>query len=279
MKRLFPFLRTTKGRYLAIGLVIFLAGWGFLRGCSHSKRGVSRPYTVAVDHSWYPLSIYGKEKNLLGFMMELFDAISEETDLRFSFRQVQTVSLLPSLDSQEYDSVISSLPQNATNQAKYQFSEPLYLLGPVILVKTSSPIESLNDLAGRFVGVQRGSSLNFDTPLPNITVLPYDNINSALGDLESNAIDAFIMGGLQAFVQIQGIYYGKIKIATLPLTREGFRLITLNTPSHKEFMEVFNQALLTLQESGKYDELISRWGFYNPISIKSPTHAEELVPQ
>lgn len=266
MSRLFSFLRTSKGRYVLFTLVAILAGWGWIRGCSHHSMFTQERYTVAIDKTWYPLALYGKEKNLYAFMDELLDAIGQESGLRFHVLEVGTTNLMQDLNQKNYDAVIAATPPVLMNRLKYRFSDSLYLVGPVLLVRTNSKIQSLDELTNRFVGIQRGSSLSFDTPFPDAKIVPYDSITTALAELEERKIDALIMDSMQAYVQIQGLYYtGKIKIVTAPLTQKGLRLITLDEARYNELFDAFDKALSSLKKNGVYEELLNRWGIFNPF--------------
>lgn len=265
MGRILQFFRSPMGRYLLIGLAIFVVGWGVLRGCSNNSSFAHPRYSIAVDRSWYPLALYGKETNLLAFTDDLLEAIAEESGLRFNLIEVGTPNLIPDLDNGTYDAIISSMAPTALNVARYQFSDPVYLIGPVLVARIGSDVKSLAELTNSYIGIPRGASLAFDIPFPKAKIIPYDNMTIALGDLEDNKIDALIMDSMQAYLQIQGIYSGKLKIVTKPLTTEGLRLVSLNNIRTKGLLDIFNKSLLALRENGQYEELLNQWGLFNPL--------------
>lgn len=265
MDSLKQFLRIRRVQYALLIFLAVILVWFFLRACSAVDEVTHPRYTVAVDRSWYPLALYGKETNLLAVMDELLDAISEESGIRFTLLEVRTPNLIRDLDSGIYNAMISPMPPTHLNMIRYRFSDPIFLLGPVLLVEEDSPIKSLAELNGRFVGIKRGISLNLDVPFPAANIVPYDNMTIALGDLEDNRIDALIMDSLQANVQIQGFYTGKIKVVTSPMTQEGIRLVSLNSPDYDDLFDVFNKTLEKLKENGKYDQILNRWGLFNPV--------------
>lgn len=277
MAQFLQYLRSGKGRYYFAVFVVIILGWGALRGCSHGSLLVMSRYTVAVDRSWYPLPLYGKEKNLLAFVDELLEEIGAESGIGFTLIETGTPNLLRDLDNGGYDAVVTSKPPTHVNMVKYHFSDPIYMMGPVIVVRTESTVKTLDDLASKFVGIRRGLPLAFDSPLPSANIIPYDNMTIGLADLEDNKIDALIMDSLLAYVQIQGIYVGKVKIVTAPLSQEGLRLMTLHDKRYDEFLTLFNKSLKTLQENGKYEELLSRWGLFNPV-IKNEHGAAAALP-
>lgn len=264
MNRLVLFFRSKNGRYVSLLLLIFIVGWGFLRGCVNKTTFMHPRYTIAVDRTWQSVSVFGKENNLLAFTDELLAAITEESGIRFNLLETRTPNLLPGLENGLYDAVISTMMPTLMNEQKYNFSEPFYLLGPVLVVRIDSDITSLKDLSGRYMGVQRGMSLNFDQLLPNTIITPFDNATAAFAALESNKIDAVIMDSLQAYVQIQGIYSRTVHIVSKPFNKEGLRLITLKNPKFDELFTIFDRSINDLIENGKYAELLNKWKLYNP---------------
>lgn len=259
MKPLLKFLQTKSGRYLSLMVVLFVLIFSFFHERSGGHRLKRTRYNVAVDRSWYPLPVYGKGQNLLGFTDELLDAIGKESEIGFNLITVEPLNLIEDLENGKVDAVISTMPVTYQSLLKYRFTETFYSVGSVLLVASSSPIKSLEELSGHFVGIRRGMSLSFDVPFPNANIVPYDNMSLAFTDLESKKIDGIITDALQAYVQTHGIYTGSVKIILPPLTQEGLRLVTLNKRRYAELIELFDKSLKTLKENGTYDEILERW--------------------
>ena len=270
MKQFLNFFRTRQGRYFFLGILVITLGWFFLRGCGPGALLIHPRYNIAVDRSWYPLALYGKENNMLAFTDELLEAISAESGIRFNLLEIRTPNLIRGLEGGLYQAMVSAMPPTHLNMLRYRFSDPIFLMGLVLLVPEKSTISSLDELNGHFVGIRRGVSLNLDVPFPAASIVPFDNMTLALADLEDGKIDALIMDSLQAYVQIQGFYTGKIKVVTSPLTQDGIRLVALNNPHYNELFETFNKSLLALKQNGKYDEILTHWGLFNP-TIKETT--------
>lgn len=229
-----------------------------LYSCSHRN---TRPYRVARDSTWYPLTLLGKERNLVAFSDELLLAIAKEEEIQFQLSFASSDSLFRGLDQGEYDGILSSLPPTITNQELYYFSEPFYLLGPVLIVQEKSHYSSLEQMEGRSIGIKSGSTLVFNVyKYPSLLLISYDNIVSALNDLDKNIIDGVILDLLPAYLYTTGIYAGRLKIVTPPLNDAGLRLITRRTPDSRELIQDFNSGLKTVQKNGTYDTLLKKWG-------------------
>ncbi|MFQ5730194.1 MAG: substrate-binding periplasmic protein, partial [Waddliaceae bacterium] len=165
------------------------------------------------------------------------------------------------LDIGSYDAVLSSLTPNVINRQWYAFSDPFYLVGPVLIVPEKSKAQSLEDMEGKIIGIESGALQVFNIPEPpNIVIIPYGTASQALENLDNNVIDGVILEALRAYIYIEGFYKGRLKIASLPLTDKGLRLITRNEPRSILLVSRFNEGLKAIREEGLYGELIEKWG-------------------
>lgn len=245
-------------------ILIILIFFGLFRSCSTSEKKGKSTYHIARDLNWAPLSLMGKERNMRAFSDELLFAIANKAHLRISLLAVNYGYLLEGLDAGKYDGILSVLTPNVVNQTHYLFSDPFYLLGPVLVVQENSPINSLDQMEGKIVGIKNGSSSVYNVEhFPSILILTYDNMILALEDLVNNKVDGVIMDAWPAHVNVQGNYKGKLKIVTPPFTKEGLRLVTLREPEYAHLVESFNEGLEELKKDGVYDELLKSWDLFN----------------
>ena len=106
-------------------------------------------------------------------------------------------------------------------------------------------------------------------------IIPYDTVSTALEKLNANVIDAVIMDVLRAYVFTEGFYAGRLKVATSPLTDKGLRLLGRDQPSSLLLISQFNEGLQELMESGRYHELIKKWGLTRTVLPKDELEKAE----
>ncbi|MBA3957235.1 MAG: amino acid ABC transporter substrate-binding protein [Parachlamydiaceae bacterium] len=218
-------------------------------------------YHVAHATGWYPLDLFGKESNLEGFTDDLLYAISRSQEIDILPLTINPNIIFENLNNRKYDGVLALLPTSSQNKRIYELSEPFYPLGPVLVVKSSTQIDSLKDMEGKIVGVRTGASLIFNLDqYPSVIIRSYDNMIHALNELDNNIIDGVVLNSFSASSYTTGIYAGRLKIVTAPLTDEGLRLVTLKNADGKEFVDYFNAGLKALKEDGTYDKLLKKWG-------------------
>lgn len=244
------------------GLLVAVAFiWLILRSFSGVYTPSVPTYYIARDSTWYPIDLRGKEKNMVGFANDLIQEIADMQGFKVQVFEVGRSGLYDGLETGRYEGVFSSLEPNPVNRKKYLFSEPFYRVGPVIVVSKDSDISSMEDLNGKILGIESGAMQVFNiAEPPEVVMIPYDSASSALDRLDQNIIDAVIMDVLRAYVFTEGFYFGRLKVATSPLTDRGLRLIARNQPSSHLLVSQFNEGLQNLKDNGRYEELLAKWG-------------------
>jgi polar amino acid transport system substrate-binding protein len=253
-------------RNIAMVLLALFVLLGVARACFFSvgKTKVSH-YLIARTINWSGFPLVGAEADLHAFAEEVVLAASQESNLRIQFVPADPNTLLEDVEDEKFDAIFTFLIPDSFNQYRYQFSDPLYLMGSVLVVRNElTHVNDLSGMDGKLVGVEANSPALLDLArYPSIIVLTYDNIHQALNDVAYDKIDGVIMDSWNAHVYAQGIYAGKIRVATHPFTNDGLRLLTMNDPEHKEFMKRFDDGLERIKASGKYHELLKKWELYN----------------
>lgn len=254
---------TWKAIFLVI--IILLIGLLGLRACSGGGMSTPTVYRIARDGTWGYLQLSEKGRNLLAFSNELLFAIAKQENMQLELFLVSPETLFQGLDRNQYDGVLSAfLPRGAENE-KYEKSKPVFLTGPVLIVQDSSPARSLQEMGGKVIGIQTGSSVVFNIEqYPEILLTSYDTPLQALSSLAKNEIDGAILGLIPAYIYTTGFYAGRLKVITRPLTDEGVRLISLRNPHGKKLVEFFNKGLAKVRADGTYDALLAKWGLFNP---------------
>lgn len=263
-------LLTVKPKYLWIGislLALILILWFFWKKKEETVRG--HQFLIAIDKSWAPLDLHGQEQYMQGFISELMAKIAKEEEIKIQLVTVASSQLFDNLSKGYYDGVISPLSPNVINEEKYLFSEPIYLVGPVLIVPLNSKATKISQLHN--VGVKTGFSGIFTlSGSPRTQILTYNDMNVALNDLALGKIDGLIMGSIDAYAYIQGYYTDKLKVVTSPLTNEGLRLVTLNKFFGKELEKLFDKGLIEAKKEGFYQNLLKKWELIDPEKAYLP---------
>jgi polar amino acid transport system substrate-binding protein len=235
----------------------------FLTGCE-STTEATRIWRIVRDPLWYPFELINKEQGMVGFTNDLMKAVGKETNTRIDLISLSTQNILAELDTGNFDGILWGFPPNYYETNRYDYSQPFYLVGPVLIVSSHALVHSLEELKGNSVGIMDDINLTFNIPnYSTINLKIYHQIIMALDALQSNQIDALIAHALPAYSHISALFCHRLKVVTPPLTNDGLRLILKKSNQSQQFIAQFNSSLQKLKENGEYQELLDKWGLVN----------------
>ncbi|MCD6286019.1 MAG: transporter substrate-binding domain-containing protein, partial [Anaerolineae bacterium] len=136
------------------GLILVLLALGALTGC---KAG-SETVVVATDATWPPMEYVDENKEIVGYDIDLMNAVAEAAGLEIEFKNVAWDGIFAGLAAGEYDAIISSVTITEERQEKYDFSEPYINAGQIVVVGADSDITGPDALSGSTVGAQIGTT-------------------------------------------------------------------------------------------------------------------------
>lgn len=264
-KKISSFTKTKRARWV-LGVVAILLLLLIIRSCS--GRGVleSHVFHIAKPVNWSPVQLSGKEDNLQAFINELISKVAQEEHIQADIITFRTGDLFKRLDDDEYDGILQTVLMEPFLKERYAVSDSIFLAGPVLVVPEGSSVTSLEQLKGRPIGISKDSPLSFRmaSQHPDMMLISYDNIITALNDADSHSIAGVILEAQLAYTYTQALFSGKLKVATAPLIDLGIRLIARKDSHGEHLIEHFNAGLAKIKEDGDYDSLLQRWELISP---------------
>jgi len=128
---------------------------------SSGGSGSAAPLKVGSDIAYAPVEFYKEgTKTADGIDVDLCGAIAKEMGRAgCSFQNVTFDGLIPALKAKRFDVIFSAMSDTAARQKEVDFVD-YFTVGTSIIVKKGNPekIESLDDLCGKTIGVQRGTT-------------------------------------------------------------------------------------------------------------------------
>ena len=215
------------------------------------------------DTSYAPFESYDANGKLVGFDVDLIDAINQVSGLNIEMKTYDFKGLIPALETATIDGAISAMTITDERKQKVNFTVPYYKSGLATAVKADNQdIKSFDDLDGKRIGVQTGTTGEIEAnKVPNAKVTSYDTIDGAFMDLTNGAIDAVVNDfPVTAYYIAQG--NDQVKMVGDLKTSEYYGIAI---PKQKpEVLEKVNAALKTLKENGKYAEIYKKWFSVDP---------------
>lgn len=134
-------------------------------GCASSKQENTwdkikekKEIVIGTEGTFAPFSYYDDNDNLVGYDVEVSEALAKELGVKVKFVEVKWDSLIAGLDSDKYDLVTNQVAITAERKKKYDFSIPhTYSYPAIITKKDNTEITKMRDIKGRKFS-QTGSS-------------------------------------------------------------------------------------------------------------------------
>lgn len=260
---------------LAVSLV--LAMTLAIAGCSCSSKSGStknddQTFVVGFDAEFPPYGFKDESGKYTGFDLDLAEAVANKLGQKVVYQPIDWDAKDAELNSGTVDCIWSGFTING-RENDYAWSDPYLDNKQVVVVKNDSNINTLADLAGKTVEVQKDSSaeaaLNegegakLRSTFNNlISVADY---NTALMDLESGAVNAVVMDS--------GVAEYKINTE-----KKAFRLLGESIASEQygvgfaknntALRDQVNKALHDLAAEGGMDQISNKWFGSNIVIIK-----------
>lgn len=233
-----------------VGLLALAA----LAGCQGSNDAL----TVATDAAFPPFEFVDENKDIVGFDIDLINAIAEEADLDIKIQSVAWDPLLAGMADCQYDMAISAITITADRAEQFSFSDPYINAGQIIAVQADNDmVTSTDDLVGATIGAQLGTTGAMEIEaIPDATLKTYDTYELAFLDLMNGQIDA-VIADYPTAVAFVNMNSDDLKVVGEVFTDEYYGIAFCK--GNDELISQVNAALATLQAEGLIDELVNTW--------------------
>lgn len=242
-------------------------------GSETSAGGGGEPLTVGSDIPYPPFE-QGKPGNYAGFDVELMEAIGEKIGRTAEFQDTSFETIFRDVAQGKFEAVISAATITEEREKAVDFSSPYYLSEQAVLVKAGSDIESLEDLEGKTVAAQQGTTgLELaKEELGSSEIRPYPEGPDAVNALKSGTVEGVVIDAPVAQNAVEKS--GGVEIAEKVPTEEQYGIAVAQ--GEEELLEEINQGLKEVEEDGTYKTIYEKWFHLEPPkAIFTATHEAE----
>ncbi|RKQ33904.1 glutamine ABC transporter substrate-binding protein [Oceanobacillus halophilus] len=225
-----------------------------------SNAELEETYTVVSDTSFVPFEFQDENGEYTGFDIELIKAISEEAGFEIELETTNFDGIIPGLQTGQFDIAIAGISITEERKQVIDYSDPYYESGLHIGVAADNDeIQGLEDLEGKTVATRLGSTSsafikeNIESATPN----EYEQLDQAYLAVENGSADAILYDAPNVSYYIKTAGEGKLKVVGDLYQAENYGIAI--TKGKEELVTAINDALASLKENGKYDEIYEEW--------------------
>lgn len=239
-----------------------------LAACGSDDSGSSEPggfdlvregtLTACTNAPYFPFEFEDADapSGYSGFDIDLLQAVADELDLELAVENVSfdAIQSGTTLAAGQCDIGASAITITEERAANVTFADPYYDSLQSLLVPADSDISAIDDLAGRSVAVQAGTTgLNYAREnAPGASLVEYPEDNVMWSALQAGQVDA-ILQDLPVNVEHARDDAGYVIVEEYPTDEQyGF---AMGRDAQTELVDAVNDALETLRADGTYDEI------------------------
>lgn len=211
---------------------------------------------VMATNAEFPPYEYHEGDEIVGIDADIAAAIADELGMELKIEDMAFDSIITAVSSGKADMGLAGMTVDPDRQKNVNFSDTYAEAAQMIIVKEGSDIAGVDDLAGKKIGVQLGTTGDiYAEDIEDAEVERYNKGMEAVQALQQDKIDAVVIDGEPAKVFVaenEGL-----KILDEPLTEEEYAIAIAK--DNDELLEKVNTALSSLKDSGKLDEIIGKY--------------------
>lgn len=274
MRRAYPARRAAKVWWLLLALFLFLPLMAACGGETEEagstqtgsgfdevkERGVLRA-GIRFDNP--PHSFINEEGDWVGFDVDIAEALAKEMGVKLERVKVDELTRISYLQEGKIDVAVASMSHTIEREEEIDFSQTYFWSHQTFLVRKGE-IGSLDDLVGKKVGMDRGSSAigNWQVWLKTHGY-PDDPQITEFGDKRA-AVQAVKQGSIAGWAEdyeiLASYAKGDPSLKVLPGEGIGVKLDGIGVPENdSKLRDEVNYALQRIETSGEYDRIYDRW--------------------
>lgn len=230
--------------------------------CCLAGNALAKDVVFAVDATYPPMEMIDADKNIVGFGPEIVAAIGKAAGFNPILKNTAWDGIFAGLASGKYDAICSSVSITDERKQSMDFTEPYFDVKQGVVVPKGVTITSVQDLAGKTVASQMGTTGYFVAKkIEGANAKSYDEIGLAIEDLYNGRIDAVIADDAVAsnYALQHEQYSQKLTLAYLITPESPEYLGIAVKKGNDEIRTLINDGLSKIKASGEYDAIYAKW--------------------
>ena len=268
-------MKNISRRYLLVSVLV-LIGTMLLAGCGSKDNNTSLQKVldkgkliVGYDENYPPLGFIGTNGKPTGFDIDVATEVCNRLGLELVVKSIDWDEKLNILNSGEIDCIWSGMSIDDERKAVMCFSDPYMKDDLVFVVRNDSGIKALEDLKGKRIGLQAGSStigVFEDSEIyTDSSTEVVDDIYALMESLDEGTLDAVFIDSIFAYyyISVNDVdYYVLPKVLATENLAIGFR------KDDEGLRDRIQEILHEMHIDGSLKAIAEKWFGYDITIVK-----------
>lgn len=218
-----------------------------------------------------------KTREFIGYEVDLAKAIAARIGVKPVFKQIAVAARIPELQQGGVDLLAASLTHNKEREAQVDFSLTTVVTGQKALVKVSSGIRNVPELAGRKVLTVKGGTQEPNTrkAVPTAEVVTFETTQQAFQALQQGKGAAFVNDEASLIAEHAKLGARAKDYIILPQNLSVEPLAFGIKKGEAGVKAAVDDTLRALEKSGEAEKIFLKW--YGPNSpLKFPSRSFKI---
>ncbi|MBN1761084.1 MAG: transporter substrate-binding domain-containing protein [Chitinispirillaceae bacterium] len=224
-----------------------------------------RPKTriiVGGDNNYPPYEFIDTNGEPAGYNVDLTRAVARAMHLNVEIRLGPWNEIRSGLENGGID-IVHGMFYSPERDRDFQFSAPHTLLGHVIITRkevTGSDQLTLDSLSGKKIVVMKGDIMHdfaLSQGFDSLTIIEASSQEKVLSLVAEGMVDFALVARVPALYWIKHHHWKNLRICSRSLLDAEYCYSVL--PGNDNLLELFSEGLQTIENSGEYHSIYSRW--------------------
>ncbi len=248
---------------LLLALVMAVSCAVMMTSCGDSNNDAALEETkeeliMGTNATFPPYEFYDEDgQKIIGIDAEIAQAVADKLDMTLTIKDMEFESLLTAVQSGAVDIVFAGLTVTDERKESVDFSMTYATGIQVIIVPEDSDIASVDDLEGKVIGVQTGTTgdIYCTGDFGQENVKQFSNGALAIGALQNGQVDCVVIDNepAKSFVSANK----GLKILDTEYAVEDYAAAI--SKDNKDLTEKVNAAMDELKKDGTIDKIIAKY--------------------
>ena len=231
-------------------------------GCGAKSMTAKEGKLIMATNAEFPPYEYKEGDKIVGIDAEVAKLIADKLGLELEIADVDFDSIIPGVQSGKYDMGMAGMTVTDERKEKVNFSDSYATGVQVVIVREDSEIKSIDDLEGKKIGAQQGTTgyiYASDTPenggYGEENVTGYQNGALAVEALKGGKVDCVIIDNEPAKAYVAA--NEGLKILDTEYVTEDYAICFAK--ENTELQEKVNDVLKELIEDGSVKKVVDKY--------------------
>ena len=238
-------------------MIALLAALAMLCCCAFAS---AETLYYATNPEYPPFESMDDNNQVVGYDVDLINAIGEKIGIEFQPEAMAFDAVVSSVQTNPNMIGLSGISITEERKLSVNFSDGYIDAGLVVVMKADAGFKTMDDLKGKLIGVQQGTTSDFKAE--EITgqenVMRYATFIDAMLSLQGNKVDAVIVDAPVGQAILASMNDASLIITDIDLGAADWYGIAVNK-DNVELLDKINAALAELKAEGFLDTLAAKY--------------------